>query len=68
MKIDKRSLVNILGLTTILLLWFTGTETFAGGLCNYWRCVDSRVMIIPILSVVLLLINIMFLLIIMEEK
>jgi len=61
-KLDKMPFINVIILGIIVILWYTGTETFVGGLCNYWRCIDFRVMIIPILSMLLLLGNIMYLL------
>jgi hypothetical protein len=57
MKISKIDYILSIGILIIVVLWFTGTETFSGDICNYWRCIDMRVMIIPWLGMMLLILS-----------
>jgi hypothetical protein len=46
---------NLIVSSWLCFLWASGTETFSGGICEYWRCIDPRVsLILPSLLVLVM--------------
>jgi hypothetical protein len=49
--------VNIISLIGLLCFWSSSVETYIGGVCNYWRCVNSDIMLLPIYLSLILIFN-----------
>ena len=52
-------LFNFIWTLIIYICWVSSTETMSGGICNYWRCSNGIVMLVPVLLLIQFIINVM---------
>ena len=59
--LDKRIILlccfNIISLIGCIYFWNIGIETYSGGVCEYWRCVNQSIVMLPIILVIVTLVN-----------
>jgi len=49
---SKVVLFNLVFTILNYIIWSSSTETMVGGICNYWRCTNPFIFLIPILLLV----------------
>ena len=68
----KKYILSLYGITNIILsgialyLWNTNSDTYSGGICEYWRCISSDIIFVQGILFTLVIANILFIISIFE--
>jgi len=54
------SIFNILSIFGLVYLWQISIQTKIGCVCNYWKCVNSDIMMMPMFLAVIGIVNLVF--------